>query len=197
VSRQKTTPRAALGRRAAHHFGQQIRAGPVSVSAFRRALNLHEERVMHRFGLPIDKAAVRIFPNGISKHDALDRLIEAVNAVGAITNLDAFARAVRERETVMSTGIGCGVAIPHVRIDGVTKPTVGVGISHQGIEFNTLDDKPVHIVVLFAMPTGSQKEYLGLLAQVMTAMKEIGFREELGACQTADEVVALLNDPAM
>lgn len=151
---------------------------------------------MHRFGLPIDKATVRIFPNGISKHEALDRLTEAINSIGVVTNLESFAHAVRERETVMSTGIGCGVAIPHVRIDAVSKPAVGVGISHQGIEFNTLDNKPVHIVVLFAMPTGSQKEYLGLLAQVMTAMKETGFREALGACETPDEVARLLNDSA-
>ncbi|NUM55294.1 MAG: PTS sugar transporter subunit IIA [Candidatus Hydrogenedentes bacterium] len=152
---------------------------------------------MHRFGLPIDKAAVRIFPSGISKHEALDQLTDAIHSVGVITNMESFAHAVRERETVMSTGIGCGVAIPHVRIDGVTRPTVGVGISHEGIEFNTLDNKPVYIVVLFAMPTGSQKEYLGLLAQVMTAMKETGFREELGACQTPEEVARLLNDPAL
>lgn len=151
---------------------------------------------MHRFGLPIDKAAVRIFPNGLSKHEALDQLIDAIHSLGVVTDRDTFARAVRERETVMSTGIGCGVAIPHVRIDAVTKPTVGVGISHEGIEFNTLDNKPVHIIVLFAMPTGSQKEYLGLLAQVMTAMKVTGFREELGACESAEEVMKLLNGPA-
>ncbi|MBM3290006.1 MAG: PTS sugar transporter subunit IIA [Candidatus Hydrogenedentes bacterium] len=151
---------------------------------------------MHRFGLPIDKAGVRIFPNGMSKHEALDQLIAAIHSLGVVANLDAFAQAVRERETVMSTGIGAGVAIPHVRLDAVAKPTVGIGISHDGIEFNTLDNKPVHIVVFFAMPTGSQKEYLGLLAQVMTAMKETGFREELGACQTPDEVVRLLNAPA-
>lgn len=151
---------------------------------------------MHRFGLPIDKAAVRIFPNGLSKHEALDQLIDAIHSLGVVTDRDTFARAVRERETVMSTGIGCGVAIPHVRIDAVTKPTVGVGISHEGIEFNTLDNKPVHIIVLFAMPTGSQKEYLGLLAQVMTAMKVTGFREELGACDSAEEVMKLLNGPA-
>ena len=151
---------------------------------------------MHRFGLAIDKAAVRIFPNGLSKHEALDQLIDAIFSLGAVANKDAFARAVCERETVMSTGIGCGVAIPHVRIDAVTKPTVGIGISHEGIEFNTLDNKPVHIIVLFAMPTGSQKEYLGLLAQVMTAMKETGFREELGACETPEEVMRLVNDVA-
>ena len=149
---------------------------------------------MHRFGLPIDKAGVRIFPNGLSKHEALDQLIDAIHSLGVIANPGTFAHAVRERETVMSTGIGCGVAIPHVRIDCVSKPAVGVGISHEGIEFNTLDDKPVHIIVLFAMPTGSQKEYLGLLARVMTAMKETGFREELGACETPDEVTKLLND---
>lgn len=149
---------------------------------------------MHRFGLPIDKAAVSILPGGASKQEALDVLVDAIAATGAIGDVEAFRRAVRERETVMSTGIGSGVAIPHVRIDAVKKATVGVGISHEGIEFNTLDNKPVHIVVLFAMPTGSQKEYLGLLAQVMTAMKVPGFRDALGACKTPDEVVGMLND---
>ena len=149
---------------------------------------------MHRFGLPIDKAAVRIFGPGVTKQAALDQMVDAICGLGAISDRDAFGRALRERESVMSTGIGSGVAIPHVRIDAVTMPTVGIGISHEGIEFNTLDNKPVFIVVLFAMPTGSQKEYLGLLARVMTAMKGTGFRDELGACENADQVVALLND---
>lgn len=157
----------------------------------------NEDSYMHRFGLPIDKAGIRIFPNGTSKHEALDQLVDAINSLGIVCNLESFAWAVRERETVMSTGIGCGVAIPHVRIDAVTKPAVGLGISHEGIEFNTLDNKPVHIIVLFAMPMGSQKEYLRLLAQVMTAVKETGFREALGACETPEEVIKLLNDPAM
>ena len=151
---------------------------------------------MSLFGLAIDPKAVCIFEDGVSKHAALDRLVDAIATTGNVLDTEAFRRAVRDREAVMSTGIGAGVAIPHVRIDAITKASVGVGISHEGIDFNTLDNKPVHIVVLFAMPSGSQKEYLGLLATVMTAMKRPGFRERLAECTAADEVALLLNASA-
>ena len=150
---------------------------------------------MSLFGLTIDPQAVCIFESAVSKHEALDRLVDAIASTGSVEDAEAFRRAVRERESVMSTGIGSGVAIPHVRIDAIREASVGVGISKDGIDFNTLDNKPVHIVVLFAMPSGSQKEYLGLLAQVMTTMKAPGFREQLGACTTPDEVASLLNTP--
>lgn len=148
---------------------------------------------MSVFGIDIEKGAVCIFKNGISKHDALDRLVDAIANTGVVTDRDMFHRAVHEREAIMSTGIGSGVAIPHVRISSVLRPTVGVGISREGIDFDTLDNKPVNILVLFAMPAGSQKEYLGLLAQVMLALRAPGFRDNLLACRTTDEIVALLN----
>jgi fructose-specific phosphotransferase system IIA component len=148
---------------------------------------------MSAFGLDIVPSAVCIYPEQASKHEALDFLVDAIASSGAVSDLDEFRRAVHERESVMSTGIGSGVAIPHVRIDAIRRATVGVGISHSGIDFNTLDDKPVNIIVLFAMPSGSQKEYLFLLAQVMTAMKQDGFRQSLADCTTPEEVVTLLN----
>jgi fructose-specific phosphotransferase system IIA component len=151
---------------------------------------------MSQFGLAIDPRSVCIFESAVSKHEALDQLVDAIASTGTVDDAEAFRRAVRERESVMSTGIGSGVAIPHVRIDAINAASVGVGISKEGIDFNTLDNKPVHIIVLFAMPSGSQKEYLGLLAQVMTTMKAPGFREELGGCTSPEEVAALLNTPA-
>ncbi|MBX7255592.1 MAG: PTS sugar transporter subunit IIA [Candidatus Hydrogenedentes bacterium] len=148
---------------------------------------------MSVFGLVIEPSAVCIYPDQISKHEALDSVVDAIASSGVVSDLDEFRRAVHERESVMSTGIGSGVAIPHVRIDAIRRATVGVGISHSGIDFNTLDNNPVNIIVLFAMPSGSQKEYLTLLAQVMTAMKQEGFRQQLATCKTPEEVVALLN----
>ncbi|MBN2308201.1 MAG: PTS sugar transporter subunit IIA [Candidatus Hydrogenedentes bacterium] len=150
---------------------------------------------MSAFGIDLEAGAVRIYGPGLSKHDALDILVDAVADSGAVMDREAFRRAVRERESVMSTGIGYGVAIPHVRIDPVRRPYIGVGISKDGIDYDTLDNQPVHVVVLFAMPSGSQREYLRLLAQVMTALKVPGFREALTACSTPQEVVDILNAP--
>src|SRR5690606_5090838 len=122
--------------------------------------------------------AICLFEPGLSKHEALDRMIEAVMKTGHVKNRQAFQTALYEREAIRSTGFK-GITIPHVRIDEITSPTVGVGISKGGIDFESLDNEPVHIVVMFAMPSGSDKIYLGVLAQIMMALRSGGFSERL------------------
>lgn len=149
---------------------------------------------MSAFGIDVDPAAVCIFDQPAVKHDALDALVEAISATSVIDDVEGFRRAVYEREAVMSTGIGSGVAIPHVRSQAVRKPAVGVGLSREGIDFDTLDNQPVNIIVLFAMPAGSQRDYLSLLAQVMLALKASGFRERLLNCESKESAAELVND---
>lgn len=148
---------------------------------------------MSAFGIQIDERAICVFRDKVTKHDALTQLTEAVTSTGLVSNSGALAKAILERETVMSTGIGSGVAVPHVRIDAVRRPCMGVGIAPRGIDFGAIDNEPVRVVVLFAMPAGSQKEYLTLLSQVMVAMKTPGFIERLLACSAPKDVAALLN----
>lgn len=150
---------------------------------------------MGAFGIDVNQAAVCIFGAGTTKRDALDRLIEILAQTNHIADKTALHRAVYEREAVMSTGIGSGVAIPHVRLEDVAEPCIAVGTSKAGIEFDSLDNKPVHVVVLFAMPSRSQREYLGLLAQVMTALKVPGFRDKLTGCANTEELTRVLNSP--
>lgn len=147
---------------------------------------------MSAFGIHIGPETVCIFEPGVTKHEALDSMVDAVAKTDAVNDVEGFRRAVLDRESVMSTGIGQGVAIPHVRIDAITRPTLGVGVSREGMDFDTLDDEPVQIVVMFAMPAGSQKEYLGLLAQVMMSLKTPGFRDSLLACETPDALLSVL-----
>lgn len=146
---------------------------------------------MDAFGKKIPKEAVYIFSGETSKHDALDSMIEAICAMGVVQNRESFRKALYERESIRSTGFK-GVAIPHVRIDEISEPTVGVGISKTGIEFESLDNDKVNIVVLFAMPSGSDKEYLGFLAKVMMALRSGDFCEKLLACDTREQVAAVL-----
>ena len=150
---------------------------------------------MHAFGIQIHEDMVHVCPSGMTKQTVLDALIGLVGHVpGVVTDQEAFRRAVFEREAVMSTGIGSGVAIPHVRTDAVKVASLVVGISAEGIDFDTLDNALVHVIVLFAMPAGSQKEYLRLLAQVMQSLKIPGFRDRLMQCSTAAEIVTYLNE---
>ncbi len=148
---------------------------------------------MGAFGIDIDKEAICIFGDNVTKNEALEHLVDAILKTRVVDDREVFRQAVYERESVMSTGIGSGVAIPHVRIPEVKRPTIGLGLSRAGIPFETLDNAPVHVIVLFAMPSGSQREYLRLLAQVMLTLKVPGFRERLLACDTPEEVQAVLN----
>ncbi len=146
---------------------------------------------MDAFGKKIPKEAVCIFPDETSKHVALDTIIDAICSMGVVESPEAFRKALYERESIRSTGFK-GVAIPHVRIDEITEPSVGVGICKAGIDFDSLDNDKVNIVVLFAMPSGSDKEYLGFLAKVMMALRSGDFCENLLACDTPEEVAEVL-----
>lgn len=149
---------------------------------------------MSVFGIEINKACVCIYEPDVTKTEALDKLVDAVGLTDSVSDVETLRKAVHAREAAMSTGIGNGVGIPHVRIDVVRQPTVGVGISKNGIEFGASDGKKVHILVLFAMPTDSNRLYLGLLAQVMVALKVPNFSERLTNCRTPEEVVEVLNE---
>lgn len=94
---------------------------------------------MSVFGIEIPRNQICVVPPGASKPEALEALIAAVGNSHVVQNIDAFRAAIYEREAIMSTGIGEGIAIPHVRIPEVTEATLGVGISPGGIDFrNTL-----------------------------------------------------------
>ncbi len=149
---------------------------------------------MSAFGIEIPPQCVRVFQQDDSKRVALDALVDAILSTGAVRDAESFRRAVHEREDVMSTGIGQGIAIPHVRLDVIQRPVVGVGLARHGIDFDTLDNEPVNLIVLFAMPAGAQKEYLGLLAQVMRSLKDDGFRKALLDCDAPDDASHLLNE---
>ncbi len=143
--------------------------------------------------LNIPIGQIRMIPGGTSKHDALTMMIDAVSANPAVLDRDAFRRAVFEREAVMSTGIGNGVAVPHVRIAEVSVPTIGFGVAPDGIDFQALDNRPVYVVVLFATPLGAEKAYLSLMAKTMLILRNRNLFASLISCETPQQVHAVLN----
>ena len=127
-----------------------------------------------------------------SKDAVLDEMVRAVSGSPDVKDLGALLTAVREREALLSTGIGLGIAIPHARIPAVGRFVVAVGRCANGIEFGSIDGKPVTIVVLIAGPQDAQKPYLELLAQISKRLKLPEVREKIAGGASADEVVALL-----
>lgn len=123
----------------------------------------------------------------------MDALVAAAATNPAITDREALRRAVYERESILSTGVGAGLAIPHVRMSEVLTPVLGVALAPKGLDFAAADQQPVYVIVLFATPKGADKEYLRLLAQVILSLRNEEFYARLASCEEAGQAYALLN----
>lgn len=88
------------------------------------------------------------------------------------TNLkEAFLKEVFDREALCTTGIGHNVAIPHGKCTSIDKVRIGLGISKKGLDFNSIDGKPVHLVLVIGSNPSNQVEYLKSLAYIMNHLK--------------------------
>ncbi len=89
-----------------------------------------------------------------SKDAALMELVETLRSAPEVADREKLLQAVLDRERIVSTGIGLGVAVPHAKIPEVGEFVVAYGRSREGIEFGSIDDRPVHHVVLIVGSRG-------------------------------------------
>lgn len=101
--------------------------------------------------------------------------------------------ALKTREEQISTGIGCGVAIPHAFSDEGDEVIAVFGRSRQGIDFEALDKCPVHFIILFIVPRKDYHLHLQTLAAIAKMFTNIEIRRQLGVAETRDEVLAILD----
>ncbi len=131
----------------------------------------------------------------IDKTDKLSVLTELAAksiTLGRVKDPDDFYNAVVERESLMSTGIGLGVAIPHAKLECIDGFFVATAVLARPVEWDALDHKPVRVVFLIGGPDGSQGAYLQLLAQIMLVIKNDDKLRILSAAKSADDVLAAL-----
>jgi PTS system nitrogen regulatory IIA component len=119
------------------------------------------------------------------KESTLRQIIRLLATAPEVKDADELERGIFHREQLMSTGIGMGIAVPHVRLASVEKPTMAVGISSKGIkDYESLDDSPVHLIFMIAAGKDQHKQYLHLLSAVSRRLKDSHIREKL--IHTAD-----------
>lgn len=134
------------------------------------------------------KAERAIRLKSTDKPGALDELVDAIAAAPEVRDKDALWRAMHDREAIMSTGIGVEIAVPHAKLVSVTDFVMAVGIAPQGIPWDSIDGKPVKIVVMIAGPDGRQQDYLRILSRVVLLLKNPKSREHLIATESPDEI---------
>ncbi len=134
-----------------------------------------------------------LFINHSTKRDALLALADNLANAPQVKNRQELAAEILKREDLMSTAIGRGIAIPHVRLSSVTDLVVSVGISQSDIiDFQTLDDQPVRLLFMIAAAYNQHAYYLQTLSYFSTKLKNKDLRSSLLQAKTPAEVYGLL-----
>jgi PTS system nitrogen regulatory IIA component len=115
-----------------------------------------------------------------SKADVLKALGICLCTSPAIKNKADFEAEIFRREAIMSTGIGLGVGVPHVRLDSITDIVMAVGVNRWDLtDYESIDGKPVRLVFMIAASAGQHAQYLKLLSYISTELKDENFRQRL------------------
>lgn len=133
-----------------------------------------------------------------NRWEAIDELIHVLVATGKIKaeHREAIAAVVKKRETSMSTGIGFGIGIPHASTDLIHEVTGAMGRSTKGINFDSLDNHPVHLVMLFLVPQGQFQKHLHTLANIAKLLHRKELRQALETAPNADDMIHIVKDQA-
>jgi mannitol/fructose-specific phosphotransferase system IIA component (Ntr-type) len=123
-------------------------------------------------------------------------LVHALAKAGKFENARPadITRAVVKRENEGSTGMGKGVALPHVKHKAVKRVVAGVGLKSEGIDFAALDKQPVYSVILLLSPADDPDEHLQVMEKVFKHIQQEKFRKFLRQCSTAEEILDLLQE---
>ncbi len=130
-----------------------------------------------------------------TKTEALLEILELVKGWKEVSDIESLKKEIFFREQLMSTGIGQGIGIPHVRFKGIQNPAVLVGVCPEGIEdYGSMDGNPVNLIFMFIVGENQHKEYLRLLSLVSSRIKDEKVREKLIDVGKSSEIVSILTD---
>ncbi|WP_134686572.1 PTS fructose transporter subunit IIABC [Brevibacillus migulae] len=127
-----------------------------------------------------------------TKEEALDRLIEKLHEAGRLQDKEEMKKAIWARENQGSTGIGEGIAIPHAKTAAVKIPSIAFGLSHEGVDFNSLDEQKAHLFFMIAATEDADQAHLETLAQLSQMLMDESFRQELLKAETKEQVLDIV-----
>ena len=135
----------------------------------------------------LDKQSVCLNAAPVSKEAAIATLADFMAKSGCISDVDSYREAVFERERKSSTGLGEGIAIPHAKSDAVLRPGLASMVVPNGVDFDSIDGEPVHLLFMIASPLQASDSHLDVLARLSTLLINEDFRKSLLAAKTVDE----------
>lgn len=137
--------------------------------------------------------SIELGGNATNKNDVLNQMVDLMVNGGKISDRQKYVQAVFAREEEGTTGVGNGIAIPHGRCSGVKEAGLAAMVLSNGVEFNSLDGKPVDLLFLIAAPEGGGNIHLDILSKLATMLMDEEFVAELKKAKSKEEFLELID----
>jgi mannitol/fructose-specific phosphotransferase system IIA component (Ntr-type) len=137
---------------------------------------------------------IRIGLSAGSKTEAINALVDVLNGHTAIDNLEAVRTAVFDREKMMSTGVGKGLALPHAKTSATTETVAAFATMAEPVDFGAVDDEPVHLVLLLVGPAKDKSRHIKILGRISRLVSRDPLRRRLKQASDPQAVVAALKE---
>lgn len=129
----------------------------------------------------------------LSKHEVIEKMIAMIVSTGSISDARAFSEAVFEREALITTGIGDGVAIPHGKSSAVKKTVLAAAVCREGLNYESIDGEPTYLIFMIASPDNEDDSHLSLLSRLSAMLIDEDFRKKLIKSETVEEFLQSIN----
>ena len=157
----------------------------------RAAFTNESSRMEITLSTNLEPACIELNLEVKDKNDALHRMVDILARNGHVTDKTAITNVILDRERLMSTGIGNGVALPHGKTNAVDRSMAALATLSTPIDFDALDDKPVSIILLLVGTEGNVGLHLRLLSRISRMVGSDQFRSALMAAHSIEDVRAL------
>ena len=141
----------------------------------------------------LDARSISLTGTPKTKSEALDQIIDLMVRSGKINDREVYRAQVYAREEESTTGIGEGIAIPHGKCDAVTKPGLAAMVIKDGVEFDSLDGRPVTLMFLIAAPNTKDNVHLDVLSKLSVLLMDENFADNLRNAKSVDEFLKIVD----
>ncbi len=140
------------------------------------------------------REAVMLEVKDLDKWQVIERLTDLLVSSGRLASdkRQSVLDALLARERSMSTGMENGIAIPHCSMEEIEDTLVTLGVSREGIDFESIDGRPTHLILLLVTPKNKTKVHIRTLAEIAKLLNDARFRDNLVAAATSDDVIELV-----
>lgn len=129
-----------------------------------------------------------------TRDEAIRLISEELTRQGKIQDQNEYYQAILEREKIVSTGIGMGVAIPHAKLTSVEDFFIAIGVLSQGVQWNALDGGSVRLIFMIGGPDDKQTAYLQILSSLTMAIKDEERRKKILTLNSPEAIIQLFQD---